>query len=222
MEGGKGVTLTGVDDSARLDGIDLVKLSFELPNPRTQVTFWVDLERGAIPVQTRVVEEAKDHGTLAVWEEHLGDLRRVASGWLPFRMTHVSGSTSRREGSGGSPSGGAFSGLLVRETVVDKADFESRPAAAVFALEFPKEVSVIDSDRLLAYGRRRVWTLRDFSPSAQAKARRISLKSPFPTQPPAMPLESRSWWPAGLAIVGLACVLSAGALLLYKWRRHAT
>ena len=41
MDGGKGVTLTGVDESARVDGIDVVKLSFELPNPRTQVTFWV-------------------------------------------------------------------------------------------------------------------------------------------------------------------------------------
>jgi len=222
LDGSKGVTLTGVDDSARLDGNDLVKLSFELPNPRTQVTFWVDLEHGGIPVQTRVVEEAKDQRTLVVSEEHLRDLRRVASGWLPFRMVHVSGRTSRTEGSGASLPGGALSGLFVRETVVDEANFESRPAATTFALEFPEEVSVIDSDRLLAYGRRRVWTLRDFSPAARAKGRRISLASPFPTQPPAMPLDSRSWWPAGLAIVGLACVLSAGALLLYKWRRHAT
>ncbi len=34
VDGGKGVTLASVDESARLDDIGVVKLSFELPNPR--------------------------------------------------------------------------------------------------------------------------------------------------------------------------------------------
>ena len=138
-------------------------------------------------------------------------------------MTHVMDYASKTAGSGDPPSGGPSS-LFVRETIVDKANFESRPELAMFALEFPGEVSVIDSDRLLAYGRRRVWTLQDISPAAQARARRIKLKSQLPVQSPAMPgaLDSRNWWPAVLSILGLACLLTAGALLLRKRHHHAT
>jgi hypothetical protein len=224
MAGDKGVTLVGVDESARLDGISVVKLSFELPNPRRQITFWVDLEHGAIPVQTRDVEEGQDQRTLPIWQENLTDVRRVSRGWLPFRMTHVLGQSSKTRGSGDPPSSGAFSGLFVRETIVDAANFERRPEPTVFALEFPEEVGVADSDRMLAYGRRRVWTLKDISPAAQARARRINIRSPFPAQSPAMPgaLDSGNWGLAVLVILGLACLLTAGALSLRRWLHHAT
>ena len=79
------------------------------------------------------------------------------------------GRTPKAAGSGDLPSGEALSNLFVRETVVDDAEFETRPDTAVFALEFPEEVSVTDSDRLLVYGRRRVWTLKDISPAARGE-----------------------------------------------------
>ena len=223
-EGREGSDVGRVDDSARLDEIAVVKLSFELPNPRMQITFWVDLEHGAVPVQTRVIAEAPDKRTLSIWQENLTDVRWVARGWLPFRMTHVSGQTPKAAGSGDPPAAGALPGLLVRETIVDEARLRGTAGPGRFALEFPGEFSVKDSDRLLDYGRRRVWTLKDFSPAAQARARRINISSPFPVRPPAMPdaLDSRSWWPAVLAILGLACLLTAGALVLRKLRRHAT
>ncbi len=217
MDGREAITLTAADESAVLNGIAVVKLAFELSNPRMQITFWVDLEHGAMPVQTRLIEEAPDNRTLAVFQQNLSDIRWVAKGWLPFRKTVFLGHTSKPVGSGD------LAGRKVRETVVDDADFETRPASELFEMEFPEEIQVIDTDRLLAYGRRRVWRLIDFGPAARSRAEPIRVSSPTRVGSPAMPdaLAPRSWWPATMVALGMTCVLIAGALLFRKVRHHA-
>ena len=224
LEGREPMRLVEVNEEAKLDGIPVIKLTIESSNPRQQFIFWVDLEHGAIPLRRCCITAASE-GAAAIWEqETYSDIRWVGKGWLPFHRSVALGNlTSNAAAPSVLPSDGSLSIFLVREMIVNEADFEKRPDAALFALEFPKEFNVLDSDRRLAYGRRRVWTLKDFSPDARARARPIGVASRSPQASPTMPnaRDVRGWWPAVLLLLGITCVGAAGALLFQRLRRHA-
>lgn len=224
VDGVSGVALLDIDESARVGEVSTVRLAFEMPNPRTQATFWVDLEHGAVPIQTRMIEIARDGQKITVWQENLSDLRWAARGWLPFHTTHVTGQASKTATSSDPFSGGPFSSFDIKEIVVDEAKLDRRPDPSVFVMEFPNEIGVVDQNRLLSYGRRRIWTLHDFSPAARTSAQRIIIKSPFATlHPPDMPgpQNSRTWWPPVLAFLGLVFLVAAGFLFFRKRGHHA-
>lgn len=222
MESRGRLTLAEVDEKAKLDGIPVVKLTIEGLSPRRRIEFWVDLEHGAIPLQGRWVEGMPGESVAAWGQQNCSDIRWVEKGWLPFRQTIAWGDLKSNAGPDNVPSDGVIPALLVRETIVDEADFRESPNPALFVLEFPREFNVNDSDRHLSYGRRSVWTLRDFSPAARARARPINVRSSLPA--PAMPeaREAPRWWPAVLLLLGLTCLLGVGALLFQRSRSHAT
>jgi len=214
IDGREKAFVAEVDEAATLDGVRVVKIRAELPSHenKLQITFWVDLQHGAIPLQTRVMGFIKHLDSYAVLQFSNSDIKWVGRGWLPFRFSAAQGDVS---------STGQVASMFVREFVITDAAFDKRPERAMFALEFPTERGVSDSDRMLGFGRRRVWDVKDFSPEARARARRIVASSPGPA--PDMPDAPHPWlwWPAVLVLIGVASLLSAGGLWFRKGLRHA-
>jgi len=213
LEGHGKAVLAEVDEEARLGDSAVVKIKVELPTSpnKLQVTFWVDPDHGAIPLQTRVVGFIPHTGDSAVLQFNNSLIKWSVRGWLPYSWTAAQGDISK---------GGAVPTMFVREFVISEAHFDQRPDHSVFALEFPKEYTVSDSDRLLAFGSRRVWSLNDFSPRARASARPLRVASPG--KAPNMPsvLEPGTWWPALAMIIGFAFILAAGAIVMRRIRSH--
>jgi hypothetical protein len=214
LAGQEGATLSRVDDKALLGGHPVVKITVEHPRTayKMQVTFWVDIERGAVPIQSRIISYIPHAGTSAVLQYNNDAIRWVGKGWLPFRFSAAQGDLS---------SEGKVATLFVREFTVGDADFTGRPDSSLFALDFPTEYSVSDSHRLLSFGSRRVWALKDFSAAARAKARPIQLASPgnAPIMPGAS--EGAAWLAPALVLLGAGLLIAAGTLLIRRSHRHA-
>ena len=208
MEGRDEVISAEADETARLGGLAVVKLSLELANRRRRVTFWVNLEHGAIPIQARSVEANPGTDESIFIQYNCDEVRWADKGWLPFRQFHTQGRIS---------ADGAAKNVFVRETVIDEANFREKPDPAAFALEFPREFYVSDADRGLQIREPPCLDADGLLARCPARARRISFASP--AYGPAMPdaPEVWKWWPAFYLSVGLACFMLAGTL--YRFRR---
>ena len=199
LEKRESAVLAEFDDTARIDGGTAVKITVKYPenphHPRT--TFWVDRERGAIPLQTRYTEfDPRAAGTVLI-QINNNAIRRTEKGWLPFHMSH---------GECDLMTPGEVSMAMIRVEVIDEADFFRPPDNSVFAIEFPEEVAFgfMNDAQSLSLGKRRVWTLDDFSHEARERAK---AKSPLPPPPGPSPW---AWRPPAwlmLVVMILACVL---------------
>jgi hypothetical protein len=152
LEGrGEGV-LVSVGKAELLDGVAIVKLRVDLPATpdKLQVTFWIDLEHGAIPVRSQILGWIAHTGKAAVLQFNNYDIKWVGRGWLPSRWTVAQGSVSAN---------GEVPAMLVREFTIDGTDFAKRPDRAVFSMQFPKAYRTSDSDRRVSFGSRQVWEL---------------------------------------------------------------
>jgi hypothetical protein len=169
IAGSSKMVVTEIDNDARLEGAEVVKLRVEDPSGDLRVTYWVDLQHGAIPIRYRVLRWIPHASATVLLVFHNDDVRWVGRGWLPFRSSTAQGTVNK---------GGDLAPMFVREVVVEEADFSKRPSPESFALEFSQETGLADSDRRLGFGVRRVWTLKDFSPAARARARPIGQGGP--------------------------------------------
>jgi len=209
---GKAV-LAELDEAARLDGTAVVKIMVDVlvQDVKLRVTFWVDLEHGAIPVQSRVVGTPPHTGIPTVLQFNNTDVRWAGRGWLPFRWSVAQGDLS--------PDGDVPT-MFVREVVIDDADFAKKPDRALFSMDFPKEYGLSDSDRLVGFGSRRVWSLNDFSPAARALAHPI--RAGVGGSLPGMPNARSPWtsWALSLILLGITLLLGAGTLVFRRALRH--
>ncbi len=214
LERREGAVLVEFDDAARLDGVPVVKISvdFQTKATKQKFTFWVDLGHGAIPVQTRLLEYVPHGDVTALIQMNNHDIKRVERGWLPFRWSLAEAYLT--------PSGGTTTSIA-REVVIEEANFTQRPYRAVFALAFPTDVTVSDSDRLLGFGRRRVWDVNDFSPAARSRAKPLKLGNST-TSIPTMPVERIPWgWrPVFLTLLGIVLLLTSCTIFYRKAHRH--
>lgn len=214
LEKREGAVLAEFDESSRLDGADVIKLTVAFPDAhnKRKITFWVDLEHGAIPVQTRVIVFNPSEGDYSIFQINNNEIKQTARGWFPFRWSLAEGDFK--------PSG-EFSRMFAREAIVEEADFTKHPDPSVFSLEFPSEVRLADGGRNIGYGTRRIWALKDFSRAARLKGRPIS--SGRHLDAPAMPLEQPAWsWSNWVLIaLGSALLLTAGWMASRKLAQHA-
>jgi len=219
MEGRGDFVLVEVDAEARHDGVRVVKLRIDEPAHQVRQFFWVDLEHGAVPLQTRVMAHVAHTNADVFMQINHGDVRWMGKGWLPFRRTvTLEGDLSPD---------GALKNPLVRELVIEEADLEHRPDRSVMTMEFPKEFGepdhkMIDSDRYLVHPARRVWDLAAISPAATARAKKIGGARSPGNPPPELPGPTGpgSWWPIVLIAIGVASILSAGALRFRRFHRN--
>ena len=118
---------------------------------------------------------------------------------LPFRYTILMGS-------------------VPKDLVVQKADFDTRPAHSVFRLEFPEPIKIVDVGRKLVYQPQKVWDLSDLPGRTSPNAKPIDIPDTF-TAAPQHPgeLQPKSRWVTGLIVVGVV-LLGLGAIVV--WRRR--
>jgi hypothetical protein len=214
QEGRDKAFVAEVDEAAVLDGVPVIKIRAELPSHanKLQITYWVDLEHGAIPLQTLVLANIEHRKIHVFLQFNSDDIKWVGKGWLPFRFSAAQGDIS---------STGDVPSIFVREYVINDADFDKRPERSMFALEFPEERPLSDADRMLSLGKRRVWGVDDFSQQARNRATRIKLSAPGSA--PEMPEAANpwSWWPGVAVLIGIASLVTAGGLRFWKGRRRA-
>lgn len=208
-------TLT-VDDKASLDGVHVVRLQVDSPRKHRQSRYWIDLERGAIPLKIQLLENIENgHASVITQIDH-EDIRWVGRGWLPFRKSIVLGSSPEQ-----------VKALYVRELVIEKADLEKRPDASLFKLEFPEAFDnprhrIVDVDRHLSHPGRKVWDLSALSPEARARTQQIKSKEPAGSPPTMAGSQSSGSSRPALIILGGLAFLTVGALLVFwRHRRHA-
>jgi hypothetical protein len=131
--------LSAIDEDARLDGRKVVHLTFE--HPKSTIEFWVDRERGAIPV--RIVARHKEPAVVTI--ERNDDLRLVNNkAWIPYRWTWMM--SGRNDDS-------------IKQLTVLEADFTTRPTEDDLTLTFAFPAQVLDVVRFLKYPARTKWNL---------------------------------------------------------------
>ncbi len=192
---GSGRKLARVDADASLEGVPTVLLEFEMTAGRR--SYWVDLERGALPLQ--ILDEVTDG--LSHRFIH-GDIRHVAgSAWLPFReLLYISDG-------------------MVKELVIQDAEFAERPSTKGFQLEFASAVPLMDTARMARYSPRKAWDLRTLPSANSPEVQRVALVQPGPP-PPEMPGErGRGLSKSELLLYAGLLLLASGAIWSY-WRRR--
>ena len=144
-------------DSVRDEVVDAIKtIRIALKLPRGTRTFWVDLERGAIPI--RIVDELYAGSRIDIVQS---DLRLLPKhGWLSY--THIK----------------YLPGGRTRRTTIRSTEFDRQPVRADFRMEFPTPIHLVDTESGLSYKQpRKVWDLSNLpSPnSPEAAPLRINL-----------------------------------------------
>lgn len=191
--------LAEISDRDSIGKVNVVKLTFKAPD-RSRV-YWVDIERGAIPLKI----ESYHKGELLITFVR-ENLRLLSNkGWYPMReVSFVKGGKTREH--------------MIRE----KSDFGVPPNDSEFRLQFPQPQRLVNQALLVNYAPRNVWDLRKLpSPSSAGTQRLVVAKSPAGlAQMPAGEREAPPNWAMPLTLVGL--ILLAIVALRVKVRfRHA-
>jgi hypothetical protein len=186
-----------IDESSNLDGHPCCY--FELRRGSSVREYWLDMERGCVPL--KILDS--DDPPSSTMQLDFEDIRLVDSiGWLPFHtlitLTWANGS-------------------MVREVVVQEAQFASAPPRSTFQLEFPEPIPMINAATSVRYAPQKVWSLLDLPREGTQGAERIQIYSA--TSPaPAMPGPERrsGWTPYVYVLVGVLLLLAL--LLTWRWR----
>ncbi|AGA26617.1 hypothetical protein [Singulisphaera acidiphila] len=147
--------LTDVDDRAKLDGIDVVKLTFIGLEFRR--VYWVDLEHGAIPIRVDVYRNEKLALTFIRQDLHLFS----GKGWYPCReITFVQTGSAR-------------------EFIIDRGSPLGLAApSSSFQLAFPAALPMINQSDMVKYPPRKIWDLRSLPSSTSPGVEQLKLATP--------------------------------------------
>jgi hypothetical protein len=205
--------LGSVERDVEYRGRHLVKLTFTRDGKvGERLMYWIDLERGAIPMRTR---EAASDGSIFFRHIERGDVRWVGGrGWMPFWERDYAYNPepleSRRP-----------KGIRFVEKLIIRADFDRVPARSEFRLELNEPRGVIHAETLVSYGKRDVWDLDSIAPSAARGHKRFTADEP-PVGAPVLPGERGPgpWWAVPLLVLGMLC-LAAGGWTGYRRMRRA-
>lgn len=200
LAGEDGASVGSVEEAVALGGRALSRFTLKLRNG--EATYLVDAQAGWLPLEKR--SRTKDGGRIDVFYD---DFRNVPGrGSLPFvKTTYLDGAA--------------------RRLVIEQADFDSKPGADAFSLDFPEPRGMVNAASGVWYrSPRKTWSLASLPrPSAagvqKLGARRGPGTSDGPGFQPAGEREPSSWFGAPLAI-GIGC-LAAAALAARALRRAA-
>jgi hypothetical protein len=197
-------TLARVEENVEIDGTRVVKLEFSGAANGRQ--YWVDLERGAVPL--RILDFSNTAGQpMLLW--HFDDVRSVGRGWLPFHMILAFLDEQTPDG--------RVERAFFREKVITEVDFEHHPDRSLFQMEFPEPVPLINITTKVRHDPRRVWDLAAISPAAARRAKPLDMARPQAAPPP-LPgaRQGRSPWAVPLIGVGVVLVLLSGIIVSRK------
>ncbi len=194
LDGRDGWSLEAVEDRATFEGREVVKVVLKVGDARR--IYWVDPERGGVPLMMRDEMAGGKQVTELVQE----DLRQVKGrGWLPFAMTmfHDDGRVQR---------------VLIRSEAC-----ENPLSASVLGLDFPVPVAAQDQVTNRVYAPQKYWHLDELSGPNSPKATPVARPD---LGPPVLPGERESpSWRIPIFTISLAAVVAlAGGLLWMRSR----
>ena len=148
-----------IDFHSRLDSLDVCKVVLDFGSG--QRTYWVDINRGAIPLR---IEDSR--GPKKTHISVQDDLRFIPNaGWLPFTQRLV-----------------MQDGKIVREIHITEAEVHLKPDVSEFQLDFPSAVKMYDDARKRKYLPRKTWSLLQLpspnSPDAKPFTPKLSVPPP--------------------------------------------
>ena len=191
-EGGE-TKLVSIEDHVAFEGRDVTKVTLAVLGG--QRSYWIDVERGAIPL--RMHEERDD--SLPTSDIYLGELQQVpGQGWFPMTRTRVGAD------------------LRVQRWIVQDAEWENPPGPKEFRVEFAEPLSVYNRTDSVVYKPRKIWDLADLpginSPDSEPVVDRVVLGGP-----PMPGVRESSPWTMWVAIAAAGSVVVIVAA--YLWRR---
>ena len=144
LSGAADTSVETIDQNASKDGVKVVRIALKFPNGIVQ--YWVDLERGAIPLVRH--DEIRGGDTFDFIFSQVGPM--TGGGWLPSEQT-----TYLKNG-------------RTKKLIVTRTDFTQRPTKADLRLELdtPRRIGNVAAG--VSYQSRKVWDLDDL-PSSSSK-----------------------------------------------------
>jgi len=189
--GTTGFQLEAVDSHSELGGNPVSKVVLRGKVGRR--TYWIDTERGSIPLRAEVDFDGDPSRRIVLLHEDLRLL--VGGGWLPFTRLLVMGN-----------------GDVVERIELTEVNL-APPQPSAFRLEFSTPTSLMDTARQLWYKPRLNWDLHHLPAKSSADAETVSVnQTPVSDMPGEVARLSPYWWPI-LLLLSLGTVCLAVGLL---------
>jgi hypothetical protein len=179
-----------LDTDVAFEGRNLYRVV--LRSKSSQRTYWIDAERGGVPLQ---VLDNTSEGT-KTWQTNYEMLKRVGNhGWLPFRKVR-------------------YNHMAKRAKIMEIKQFDSdfNPQPSDFTISFPEPITIIDTVHNRAYGKKSSLALLSLSVPSYKESNpiRVDLSTPLPRAPvlpPAIESPSRLPWVLVCTTVALLLVI---------------
>ena len=149
-------------------------------------TYWVDVNRGAIPL--RIEDSQKSKVTHITIHENLQFV--AAQGWLPLTERYV-----------------MQNGKIARQICITEVDVRKKPDLSAFRLDFPAPIKMYDDARKLRYSPQKAWSLLHL-PSRNSSDTKPLVPKSF-VAPPEMPREVKPGSALSISFFTIAVVLVA-------------
>ena len=192
------LSLLKLDADAQFEGRPAVLMVVGGAGGRAE--YYIDLERGAVPLHDRSVKE----GDKVLFERKWDDIRsEPGGGWLPRTMTESLVGGKR----------------VIRITVTD-ANVTERPPDADFVMSFSRPIRLVDRTRdVLHTTPREHWRLADLHGGRSDETRPLQLgyRPETPVKQGEAP-PAPWWWTAAAVAGGLGLILSLGRIFQLRRR----
>lgn len=196
FDGDPGYAIENIDANAEIEGkMMLITLRYTYG----LCDFWIDIERGAVPI--RIVERSEG-GVLG------SDIRSVAQfddirlvpdrGWLPFRLSWWYASDN-----------------VAGQLAITSANFDERPGRESFTLVFDEPVSIVDDSKEVRYLPRQSWNINDFHSGSSREVEKVQFVAPGEPLPE-LPGERTSRFINWTLVLGLLGFVITVALAVFS------
>ena len=191
---GGATKIDSVNDHEVFEGHKVVKIVVSTPDQKR--TYWVDVERGAIPLHLTSV--ARDGSTTL--EVYLDDLQLIPGhGWFPnVRTLWMGGGHARR-------------------VQLLQPKWDAKDDLTTFRLQFDEPVGIFDRAAMLSYSPRKVWDLETLPKKGSADAA-VVRDTPVPPRP-ALQEEREPSLMGRYLIFGSLATVGVVAIVLWCRRR---
>jgi hypothetical protein len=200
LQGEPGRRIKTVEAHFKYEGRDVVRVV--LTTTTGEVEYYVDTERGAVPLKIVDRESASDRLAAQQVIHYLDDLRLIPGhGWLPFKQSWWYSVDGRGY-----------------QIVLGEANFESPPGESAFALDFPKAISLVDAAKGIRYPPNRTWNVLRLPRTDSSGVEKVEYSSIPDDAVPKLPGEMPARSGYSLLILGAAAAaLAVGTMI---WRRR--
>lgn len=199
LKGNPEYRILELDPNADLEGRGVIKLSVASPVGRED--YWVDLERGAVPL--KVEFHYRDGEVLRLGSVMFNDeLTQIPDrGWLPYRRSWHSD----------------LSDDAIQYAIV-KANFDKPPTRAELGVDFGEPVALRNESTHMSYSPRKFWDLSALPSPGSSEVTKVQPPSVSMDQVPKLPGQRSS--PRNLRLMGLGVLGLLAVIGLRVWMKR--